>query len=141
MNPGELGKFFTRMEKDVGFQRFYGGLYDAMRLCYRRILDKKAPVVETTEKRLKTAVLQSLEEESEGLRKSEAETKVRRKRVAWLNKLSSDWEYEELTKWKGEVPALPSPKKKSGIKRKMNPRPGKLFEIGILTSHDAVLYS
>ena len=110
----------------MGFPRFYGGLYDGMRLCYQRMFNEKALVVEEVKKRLKLAVLHSLEEESKGLRKSEAETKVRRKRVAWLNKLSSDWEYEELTKWKGEVPALPAPKKRSGVKRKKNPQPGKI---------------
>jgi len=124
MNPGDLYKFFTRMEKDVGFQRFYGGLYDAMRLCYRSIMDKKAPAVETTEKRLKAAVLQSLEEELEGLRKCEEELKVRRMRVDRLTRPSEDWEYEEQTKWKGEVPALPNPKVRSGVKRKKNPRRG-----------------
>ena len=40
-----------------------------MRLCYRRILDEKAPTVDETEKRLKFAVLHLLEEESEGLKK------------------------------------------------------------------------
>ena len=60
--------------------RFYRGLYDAMHLCYRSIVDEKAPAVEDTEKRLKAAVLHSLEEESEGLRKCEEELKVRRMR-------------------------------------------------------------
>ena len=32
MNPLEMSKFFLRMEKDIGFQRFYGGLDDGMRL-------------------------------------------------------------------------------------------------------------
>ena len=126
MNPHEMSKFFVRMEKDIGFQRFYGGLYDAMRLCYRSVMDEKAPVVSETEKRLKSAVLHSLEEESEGLKRCEEELKVRRMKVGWLTKLSTDWEYEERTKWKGEVPALPAPKMRSGVKRKKNPRPGKL---------------
>ena len=68
----------------------------------------------------------SLEEESEGLRKCEEELKVRRMRVDRLTKLSTNWEYEERTKWKGEVPALPNPKVRSGVKRKKTPRPGKL---------------
>ena len=126
MNPRDLSKFFMRMEKDTGFQRFYGGLYDAMRLCYWRILDEKAPTVDETEKRLKSAVLHLLEEESEGMKKCEEELRVRKMRVGWLTKLSTDWEYKERTKWKGEVPALPTPKVRSGVKRKKNPRPGKL---------------
>lgn len=64
MNPRELGKFFARMEKDTEFQRFYGGMYNALRLCYRRIMDEKAPPVDETERRLKSAVLHSLDEEA-----------------------------------------------------------------------------
>ena len=124
MNPRELVKFFMRMERNVGFQQFYGGLYDAMRLCYRRMVDKKAPVVEVTEKRLRSAVLQSLEEESEGLRKCEEELRVRKKRVERLTKLSEDWEYEERTRWREEAP-LPSSKARSGVKRKKSSKPGK----------------
>ena len=138
--PGSV-QVFARMEKNVGFQQFYGGLYDAMRLCYRRIMDKKAPVVETTEKKLKAAVLQSLEEESEGLRKCEEELKVRRMRVDRLTKLSADWEYEERTRWREEVPALPTPKVRSGVKRKKNPKPGKLKRLRMRSSRESVAES
>ena len=41
--------------------------------------------------------------------------------MVWLNRLSSDWEYEERTRWKDETPALSTPKK-----REKNPRSGKL---------------
>ena len=60
------------------------------------------------------------------MRKSEEETPKRKKRVAWLNKLASDWEYEERTRWKDETPALNPPKKRSGVKWKTSSRPGKL---------------
>ena len=141
MNPQDLSRFFTRMEKDTGFQRFYRGLYDAMRLCYRSIMDEKAPTVEDTEKRLKAAVLHSLVEEAEGLKKCEEELKVRRMRVERLTKLSADWEFEERTKWKGEVPALPTPKVRSGVKRKKNPRPGKLKRLRMRSSKESVAES
>ena len=137
MNPQDLCKFFERMEKNVGFQQFYGGLYDAMRLCYRRIMDRKAPVVEITEKRLKLAVLQSLEEESEGLRKCEEELRVRRMRVDRLTKLSEDWEYEERTRWREEVP-LPNPKVRSGVKRKKSSKPGKQKRMRMKSSRESV---
>ena len=89
-------------------------------------MDEKAPAVDETEKRLKSAVLHSLEEESEGLRKCEEELKVKKMRVAWFTKLSTDWKYEESINWKGEVPAQPASKVRSSVKRKKNPRPGKL---------------
>jgi len=86
-----------------------------------RILNEKAPVVEEVEKRLRLAVCHSLEEETEGWKRSEAETRKRRKRVAWLNKLASDWEYEQRTRWKDETPALNPPKKRSLVNRKSSP--------------------
>jgi len=135
MNPQDLHKFFERMEKNVGFQQFYGGLYDAMRLCFLRIMDKKAPVVEITEKRLKLAVLQSLEEESEGMRKCEEELRVRRRRVDRLTKLSEDWEYEERTRWREEA-HLPNPKVRSGVKRKKSSKPGKQKRLRMRSSQD-----
>ena len=81
-------------------------------------MDEKAPAVDETEKRLKSAVLHTLEEESEGLRKCEEELKVKKMRVAWFTKLSTDWKYEESIKWKGEVPAQPASKVRSSVKRK-----------------------
>ena len=135
MNPQDLHKFFERMENNVGFQQFYGGLYDAMRLCFLRIMDKKAPVVEITEKRLKVAVLQLLEEESEGMRKCEEELRVRRRRVDRLTKLSEDWEYEERTRWREEAP-LPNPKVRSGVKRKKSSKPGKQKRLRMRSSRD-----
>jgi len=104
-------------------------------------MDEKAPTVEDTEKRLKAAVLHSLVEEAEGLKKCEEELKVRRMRVERLTKLSADWEFEERTKWKGEVPALPTPKVRSGVKRKKNPRPGKLKRLRMRSSKESVAES
>ena len=55
-----------------------------------------------------------------------AETRMRRKMIVWLHKFSSDWEYEERTRWKDENPALSTPKKGSRVKRKNSFRPSKL---------------
>jgi len=140
MNPREAVKFFTRMQRNVGFQQFYAGQYDAMRLCYRRMMDEKAPVVEITEKRLRLAVLQSLEEESEGLRKCEEELKARKLRVDRLTKLSEDWEYEERTRWREEAP-LPSSKARSGVKRKKTSKPGKQKRMRMRSAREAAAES
>ena len=137
MYPSELPKFFLRMENYEGFRRFYRSLYDAMRLLHLRVLDKRAPVVEVVEKELKMTVGNSLMEEQEGLRKSEEETERRRKRVAWLEKLASDWEYEERSRWKEETPALNPSKKRSGVKRKSVSRPGKLKRLRMRSLRDS----
>ena len=58
-----------------------------------------------------------------------------------MTKLSTEWEYEGRNKWKGEVPALPYPKPRSGVKRKKNPRPGKLKRIRMKSSRGSVAES
>ena len=104
MNPWEHTKFFYRMESDVGFRKFYRGIYDGLRLVW----------------------CNSLEEKTECLKKSGAETRMRRKRMVVFNKLSSDCEYEERIRWKDENSALSTLKKRSRVKRKNSSRPSKL---------------
>ena len=117
MNPRGLKTFFVRMTRDVGFQRFYANLYDGMRLIHLRIFNEKITVVETIEKTLTQAVVHSLSEEKTGLEKAESEVEIRRKRVEWLTGLSSNWEFEERTKWREDAPELPGWKKRGGVKR------------------------
>ena len=50
-------------------------------------------------------------------KKADLEVMVRRKRVDWLAGLSSDWEFEESTKWKEDVPRLPGLRGWTGVKR------------------------
>ena len=68
-----MSPFFYRMESDVGFRKFYRGIYDGLRLVW----------------------CNSLEEKTECLKKSGAEIRMRRKRMVVFNKLSFDCEYEE----------------------------------------------
>ena len=46
MNPQGLVSFYERMRREIGFQRFYSSLYDAMRLLYRRMFDMKVTEIE-----------------------------------------------------------------------------------------------
>ena len=129
MNPRCLKKFFIRMSRDIGFQRFNGNLYDGMRLCHLRIFDEKVVEIEGVERMLNQEVAHSFAEEKVGLEKIKTEAVVRRRRVAWLTNLTSDWESEERTKWREDVPVLPGWKKHSGVKRpgsKTGSKPGKV---------------
>ena len=96
-----------------------------------------SPEVEIVEKQLKLAKGNSLEEELEGLMRSEEEMEKRRERVAWLKKLASDWEYEERSRWKEETPTLNPSKKRSGIKRKAVPCPRKLKRLKMRSLRDS----
>ncbi len=61
--------------------------------------------------------------------------------VCGETRLSADWEYEERTEWKGEVPALLTPKVRLGVKRKKNPRPGELKRLRMRSSRESVAES
>ena len=65
---------------------------------------------------------------------------MRRMRVDRLTKLSEDWEYEERTRWREEVP-LPNPKVRSGVKRKKSSKPGKLKRLRMRSSRESVAES
>jgi len=117
MEPERLKGFFTRMTRDVGFQRFYCSIYDPMRLCYRRIFDEPISKIPAMDDALNKAVRNNLKDEESGLGKAMAEVLVREKRVSGLISLTKDWEFEERTRWRENVPVLAGWKHRSGRKR------------------------
>ena len=107
MNPQGLDGFFERMRRKVGFQRFYSSLYYAMRLLYQRMFDERLAKIEVNNSVLNQAVSSSLAEESSMLKRIELQVSIRKKRVEWLTGLSSNWEFEERTKWKEDINKMP----------------------------------
>lgn len=55
--------------------------------------------------------------EKSGLMKVEVESVVRRRRVVWLEDLTMDWSFKERTRWRKEVPSIPSSRTRYGKKR------------------------
>jgi len=121
MNPENRKVFFVRMIRDPWFQTHYANLYDAMRLCYLRVVDEEPPKVTKVEEILNKAVGNSLEMERANLERIEAEAEVRRARVNYLMELQTDWTFKERSRWSAEVPALPSVKSRGSRKRKSGP--------------------
>ena len=117
MNPDRLRGFFARMIRDPWFQTHYANMYDAMRLCYRRICDENAPRVKKVEVQLCNAVKKSLEVEMTGLERARTVVGVRELRVKYLTELGKDWTFKERTRWTVEVPVLPGWKPRGGRKR------------------------
>ena len=73
--------------------------------------------------------------------KEGADTWMRNKRMVWLNRLSSDGEYEERTRWKDETPARSTPKKRSGVKKEKNQRSGKLKRMSLMSLREGAVGS
>ena len=127
LNPEFLKKFFVRMQEDVGFRRFYTNLYDLLRLCHLRIFEEKALKIEAVDDALNKAVVLNLEAERMGLEVDEAQVLIRKKRVSWLEGLSTDWEPKERTRWRDVVPGVKT-KLRSGLKQSRSQskvKPGK----------------
>jgi len=117
MNPDRLRGFFARMIRDPWFQTHYANMYDAMRLCYRRMCDEDAPRAKKVEVQLNNTVRKSLEVETTGLERARAVVGVREQRVKYLTDLSKDCTFKERTRWTVEVPVLPGWKPRGGRKR------------------------
>ena len=117
LNPDRLRGFFARMIRDPWFQTHYANMYDAMRLCYRRMCDENAPRVKKVEVQLCNAVRKSLEVEMTALERARTVVGVREQRVEYLTNLSKDWSFKERTRWTVEVPVLPGWKPRGGRKR------------------------
>ena len=119
MNPFRLKFFFLRMIRNSGFRIFYKGIYDALRLMFLRIFDEPAPVVARLDEELNDGVEKTYVEEKNALDKCEAETAIRRDRVAWMEEVRTDWNLKERTRWREGLPQLPVWKRrtKPGTKR------------------------
>jgi len=81
MNPNQQRGFFLRMICGPWFQTHYANMYNAMRLCYRRMSDEDAFKFKKVEDQLNNAVKKSCVVETRGLERAKAEVGVREQRV------------------------------------------------------------
>ena len=95
------------MKKDSRFRSYYHGVYDAVRLLYKRIFYISSVVVVESEKKWTTKLEIALDEERSALDRCEAEIVVRRSRVAWLEQVQAD-ELGDRYLWRHGLEALPS---------------------------------
>ena len=90
VNPERISKFLHRMKIDSIFRTYYHGLYDFIRLLYKRIFEKHSPIVIQSEKQWSYRIDYVLEEEQGALERCEEESIIRRSRIAWLEKMKAD---------------------------------------------------
>ena len=90
MNPEKISDFLHRMKVDKIFRSHYYGLYDSLRLLYRRIYDKSSVIVIQAEKHWSSKLDHILKEERGALECCEEEITERRARVTWLEQTKAD---------------------------------------------------
>ena len=90
MNPEKISEFLLRIKVDKIFSSYYFGLYDSLRLLFRRIYDKSSVIVIQAEKCWSSKLNHVLEEEQGALEHCEKEITARRARVAWLEQVKAD---------------------------------------------------
>ena len=105
------------MNNDTGFCMFYGGMYEGMKLIYRRLFDSDPPVNVKLEEHLLGKLDKKLEEERRALDRCETEVRARKKRVEWIEAIRFEGEFKDKSKWKEGIPSLPCWKQKKPKKR------------------------
>ena len=90
MNPEKISEFLHRMKVDKIFRSYYYGLYDSLRLLYRRIYDESSVIVIQAEKHWTTKLDHVLKEQPGPLECCEEEITARRARASWLEQIKAD---------------------------------------------------
>ena len=108
MNPEKISEFLHRMKVDKIFRSYYHGMYDSLRLLYRRIFYESLVVVIQAEKHWITKLDCVLEEERGALERCEEEIIARRARVTWLEQTKADElnDQKPMEIWFGFSPSL-----------------------------------
>ena len=73
MNPEKISEFLLRIKVDKIFSSYYFGLYDSLRLLYRRIYDEFSGIVIQAEKHWSSKLDHVLDEEQGALERCEKE--------------------------------------------------------------------
>ena len=106
VNPEKISEFLQRMKVDKIFRSCYFGLYDSLRLLFRRIYDKSSVIVIQAEKCWSSKLNHVLEEEQGALEHCKEEIVARISRVAWLEKIKGD-ELNDRNLWRSGLVPLP----------------------------------
>ena len=104
--PENISEFLQRMKVDQKFRSYYYGLYDSLRLLYRRIYYEFPVKIIQAEKHWSSKLDQFLKEEQGALECYKDEITARRARVAWLEQIKAD-ELIDRNLWRSGLVPLP----------------------------------
>ena len=121
VNPEKISEFLQRLKDDQKFRTYYHGLYDSLRLLYRRIYDESLVRVIQAEKRRSSKLDHVLKEEPGALEFYEEEITARKSRITWLEQIKAH-ELKDRNLWSSGMVPLPVGKRKvkKHAKRKAN---------------------
>ena len=112
INPKEITPFLNRSKTDKLWQFYFRGLYDSIRLLFRRIFHCLAPEVKIMENQLNERDETLIKEDRDAFRRIKIKVEVRRKKVAVLEDIQVSGEFNEHTQWITKMPPLPAWKSK-----------------------------
>ena len=96
-----------RLATDPKWQISFREVYDSLRLLYLRLFNEEARNVELMEVQLKHRIELLLAKERLCLERHKKELDVRKSRVLYLESVTADSEFTELTQWRSKLPTLP----------------------------------
>ena len=101
-----ISEFLHRMKIDQRFRTYYYGLYDSLRLLFRRSYDVTPVTVVQAEKHWSQKLNHVLDEERGALEQCKVEVSARRSKVTWLEQVKAD-DLQDRNRWRsGLVPLL-----------------------------------
>ena len=118
MNPHRIQKFFDRLSNDESFRKHFYGLYQGLRMIYRRLFNKEAVRIKVLEDKFLNNIVNQLAEEEDRAKKSMEMYKSRQARCEHLRKALSGKDDDDQTLCLEDLPRLPAWKpRRRGRKR------------------------
>ena len=134
--PREDLEFLQRMKVDQRFRTYYYGLYDSLRLLYRRVYNETPATVIQAEKNWSSKLDHVLDKERGALEWCEAEIIARRSRVTWLERVKAD-DLQDRNFWRSSLVPLPVPRLNFNIGHEDDQHQGRLSSLGVHPQDEA----
>ena len=123
-HPQLITTFLDRMRLDPDFKDNYRGIYDALRLLYRRLYNALAPTVDSMDTQLILSMVNVRDEEKARVDKLMIEVIARQKRIKFVDDIMENGEFQERSRWQARMPPLPGAKPTKSKKRRRKSRKG-----------------
>lgn len=118
LNPNKIRSFLVRLSEDPSFSKFYYGVYQGLRLIFKRIFNKEALRIPELDSRFRENIQDNLKKEKDLKSKSWEIYKARESRCKHLQSVLDEQDKEDQTLCLEELPKLPEwIQRKKGRKR------------------------
>ena len=118
LNPNKIRSLLVRLNDDPGFRKFYYGVYQGLRLIFKRVFNREAMRIPDLDEKFLSNIQESLKNEEDLRKRSWELFQAREERCKHLKSVLSSKDKEDQTLCLENIPKLPEwINKKRGKKR------------------------